>query len=56
MPTDRRNASLPGISTGCRAVRETLSQLSDAWPLVVILRLSAGPLRSDALQRFDETR
>lgn len=45
----------PRVATGdsaeCRVVRETLSQLGDKWTLLVILCLSAGPLRFNALQR-----
>lgn len=40
-----------GDSAECRIVRETLSQLGDKWTLLVILCLSAGPLRFNALQR-----
>jgi DNA-binding HxlR family transcriptional regulator len=40
-----------GDSAECRIVRETLSQLGDKWTLMVILCLSAGPLRFNALQR-----
>lgn len=40
-----------GDSAECRVVRETLSQLGDKWTLLVILCLSAGPLRFNALQR-----
>lgn len=41
----------PGQSSECRIVRETLSQLGDKWTLLVILCLSAGPLRFNAIQR-----
>lgn len=41
----------PGDSAECRIVRETLSRLGDKWTLLVILCLSAGPLRFNALQR-----
>lgn len=40
-----------GDSSECRIVRETLSRLGDKWTLLVILCLSAGPLRFNALQR-----
>ena len=40
-----------GDSSECSIVRETLSQLGDKWTLLVILCLSAGPLRFNALQR-----
>lgn len=40
-----------GDSAECRIVRETLSHLGDKWTLLVILCLSAGPLRFNALQR-----
>lgn len=40
-----------GDSAECRIVRETLSQLGDKWTLLVILCLSAGPQRFNALQR-----
>jgi DNA-binding HxlR family transcriptional regulator len=40
-----------GDSSECRIVRETLSQLGDKWTLLVILCLSAGPQRFNALQR-----
>lgn len=41
----------PGDSDECRIVRETLTRLGDKWTLLVILCLSAGPLRFNALQR-----
>ena len=41
----------PGDSAECRIVRETLSQLGDKWTLLVILCLSTGPLRFNAVQR-----
>ncbi|MGV1089618.1 MAG: winged helix-turn-helix transcriptional regulator [Mycobacterium sp.] len=40
-----------GDSAECHIVREVLSQLGDKWTLLVILCLSAGPLRFNALQR-----
>ena len=40
-----------GDSAECRIVREMLSQLGDKWTLLVILCLSAGPLRFNAVQR-----
>lgn len=40
-----------GSSAECRVVRETLSRLGDKWTMLVILCLSAGPLRFNALQR-----
>jgi DNA-binding HxlR family transcriptional regulator len=40
-----------GDSDECRIVREMLSHLGDKWTLLVILCLSAGPLRFNALQR-----
>jgi DNA-binding HxlR family transcriptional regulator len=41
----------PGQTDECRIVRETLSRLGDKWTLLVILCLSGGPLRFNALQR-----
>lgn len=41
----------PGVSDECRMVQETLSRLGDKWTLLVVLCLSAGPLRFNALQR-----
>lgn len=41
----------PGDGSECRIVREMLSQLGDKWTLLVILCLSAGPLRFNAVQR-----
>lgn len=40
-----------GDSAECRIVREMLSQLGDKWTLLVILCLSAGPLRFNAVQQ-----
>ena len=40
-----------GDSAECRIVREMLSQLGDKWTLLVILCLSTGPQRFNALQR-----
>lgn len=40
-----------GDSAECRIVRETLSQLGDKWTLMVVLGLSAGPMRFNALNR-----
>lgn len=40
-----------GDSAECRIVRQTLSHLGDKWTLLVILCLSAGPQRFNALQR-----
>ena len=40
-----------GDSAECRIVREILSQLGDKWTLLVILCLSGGPLRFNAIQR-----
>lgn len=40
-----------GDSADCGIVRETLSQLGDKWTLLVVLGLSQGPLRFNALQR-----
>ena len=40
-----------GDSDECRIVREMLSHLGDKWTLLVILCLSGGPLRFNALQR-----
>ena len=40
-----------GDSAECGIVREMLSRLGDKWTLLVILCLSAGPLRFNALQR-----
>lgn len=40
-----------GESAECRIVRDVLSQLGDKWTLLVILCLSAGPLRFNAIQR-----
>ena len=40
-----------GDTDECRIVREMLSHLGDKWTLLVILCLSAGPLRFNALQR-----
>ena len=48
-PQGRRVAA--GDSAECRIVREMLSQLGDKWTLLVILCLSAGPLRFNAVQR-----
>lgn len=49
--TDRGPRVTPGDSAECRVVRETLSQLGDKWTLLVILALSTGPTRFNALQR-----
>lgn len=40
-----------GDSAECRIVRETLSQIGDKWTFLVVLGLSGGPLRFNALQR-----
>lgn len=40
-----------GDSAECRIVREILSQVGDKWTLLVILCLSGGPLRFNAIQR-----
>ncbi len=40
-----------GDNAECRIVREMLGHLGDKWTLLVILCLSAGPLRFNALQR-----
>ena len=40
-----------GDTAECRIVREMLGHLGDKWTLLVILCLSAGPLRFNALQR-----
>jgi DNA-binding HxlR family transcriptional regulator len=40
-----------GDSDECRIVRETLTQLGDKWTLLVVLGLSRGPMRFNALQR-----
>ena len=40
-----------GSTAECHIVRETLSQLGDKWTLLVILCLSRGPQRCNALQR-----
>ena len=40
-----------GDSAECRIVREILSQLGDKWTLLVILCLSTGPMRFNAIQR-----
>ena len=42
---------VPGQTDECHIVRETLSRLGDKWTLLVILCLSGGPLRFNALQR-----
>ena len=49
--TDEGPRVAAGEGAECRIVRETLSQLGDKWTLLVILCLSAGPLRFNALQR-----
>lgn len=49
--TERGPRVTPGDSAECRIVRETLSQLGDKWTLLVILALSTGPMRFNALQR-----
>lgn len=49
--TERGPRVAPGDSAECRIVRETLSQLGDKWTLLVILCLSAGPMRFNAMQR-----
>ncbi len=41
----------PGEGAECSIVREMLSQLGDKWTLLVILCLSAGRLRFNAVQR-----
>ena len=41
----------PGEGAECSIVREMLSQLGDKWTLLVILCLSAGPLRFNSVQR-----
>lgn len=40
-----------GDSAECHIVRDVLSQLGDKWTLMVILCLSSGPLRFNAVQR-----
>lgn len=40
-----------GDSAECRIVRDILSQLGDKWTLLIILCLSSGPLRFNAIQR-----
>lgn len=40
-----------GDSAECRIVRATLTQLGDKWTFLVVLGLSGGPLRFNALQR-----
>lgn len=40
-----------GDSPECRIVRETLSQLGDKWTFLVVLALSTGTMRFNALQR-----
>ena len=40
-----------GDGSDCRIVRDILSQLGDKWTLMVILCLSPGPLRFNAVQR-----
>ncbi len=49
--TDDGPRVAPGDSDECRMVRETLSRLGDKWTLLVILCLSTGPQRFNALQR-----
>ena len=49
--TDNGLRVAPGDSDECRIVREMLSHLGDKWTLLVILCLSGGPLRFNALQR-----
>lgn len=40
-----------GDSETCSIVRETLERVGDKWTLLVVLGLSEGPLRFNALQR-----
>lgn len=40
-----------GDSDACAVVRETLERMGDKWTLLVVLGLSEGPLRFNALQR-----
>ncbi|WP_167098617.1 helix-turn-helix domain-containing protein [Mycobacterium sp. DL592] len=40
-----------GEGSDCRIVRDILSQLGDKWTLMVILCLSSGSLRFNAVQR-----
>ena len=40
-----------GDSDTCTIVRETLERLGDKWTLLVVLGLSEGPMRFNALQR-----
>jgi DNA-binding HxlR family transcriptional regulator len=40
-----------GSSSECRIVRDIVSQLGDKWTLMVILCLSSGPMRFNAIQR-----
>lgn len=50
-PTPQGPRVAAGDSAECRIVRETLSQLGDKWTLLVVLALSTGTLRFNALQR-----
>ena len=50
-----RTADGPRVAVGnspeCGIVHDTLSQLGDKWTLLVVLGLSRGPMRFNALQR-----
>ncbi|MEI6623248.1 MAG: helix-turn-helix domain-containing protein [Actinomycetes bacterium] len=43
-----------GSSDDCRVIRETLDRVGDKWTLLVIMELSAGPLRFNALKSVVE--